>query len=241
MYLSNHGIWRLDIYGETDGTAMWESVDVMEKLMRGVSAELFGGNGRFQVIPCDHLADPGVSGVFLGLGRHFTCHTFNKRNAAFLDVYGLNNDDSVNRIWNFETESKSLQEFVSKYYPSRQMVLVEGSEGAPNGGRYGKHLYFKCQRMKLSEAIQVVEQLLVVLDMKKLIPLMVEVGPSEEFDLLQTITESHIACHVCGECMDVDIFSCRDFPSGPALGLFPEVREMREYRRGSLLDRTGVY
>ncbi len=51
----------------------------------------------YQVIPCEHLEDPGGKWDFLADSCHFTCHTFSNRDAAFADLYCTKFDKAINQ------------------------------------------------------------------------------------------------------------------------------------------------
>ena len=76
----------VDFYG-LDRIGGWTSTKVMRQMLMEIRKSVFTDRGMYQVIPCEHLEDPGVSGIFLADSCHFTCHTFSNRDAAFADFF----------------------------------------------------------------------------------------------------------------------------------------------------------
>ena len=101
-------------------------------------------------------------------------------------------------------------------------------------------LFLVAIRFPLIEAVNLMKRVLNFLDMKMLCPLNVDARSNDDYDILQAITESHIAFHTNKQKMDVDIFSCRSF-SSTVLDLFRNVYNIQTIQRGWLLGRNGVY
>ncbi len=53
----------VDFYG-LDGIGGWTSTKVMRQMLMEIRKSVFTDRGMYQVIPCEHLEDPGVSGFF---------------------------------------------------------------------------------------------------------------------------------------------------------------------------------
>lgn len=219
----------VDFYG-LDGIERWNSTAVMQQMLAEIHEKVFTNRGMYQVVPCEHLEDPGVSGIFLGDRCHFTCHTFSKRDAAFADLYCSGLDKAVNQ---------KVSSIIKKYYVCERLIY-NVADLVETEGRYGKHLVFTCDLMGLVDSVRLMKSVLNFLDMKTLCPLSVDARSDEDYDILQAITESHIAFHANEDKMDVDIFSCKSF-SNDVINLFKNTRNVQIIQRGWLLNKNGVY
>lgn len=219
----------VDFYG-LDRIGGWTSTKVMRQMLMEIRKSVFTDQGMYQVIPCEHLEDPGVSGIFLADSCHFTCHTFSNRDAAFADLYCTKFDKAINQ---------KVSSIIRKYYACERLVY-NVADVIESEGKYGKHLVFSCDPVSLIEAVNLMKRVLNFLDMKMLCPLNVDARSNDDYDILQAITESHIAFHTNKQKMDVDIFSCRSF-SSTVLDLFRNVYNIQTIQRGWLLGRNGVY
>ncbi len=186
-----------------------------------------------QIIAVNHFTYPnvakqneGLSLVILGDGKHFTCHTYPQRGIVFADL------------------CLPAGEVAHNFHAQLQVVFrAESFDDCMRNsrpGKYGKHVVMRfdcCWR--LSEALQIVENIRVTLEMSKLGDTLVR-AHAEDFDILQPIVESHIALHVdeTKRQMTLDIFSCRDFEEEIIRGTLQPVT-MQLVQRGVDFEKEG--
>lgn len=191
---SNHLFW--DGYNVSQTRA--EDVSVMLDLLTDVNEIVFGDAGETMIIPVFTTEKPindGVSGLILAEGGHFTCHTFSRRGVAFIDLYAA---------WCYDEDL--IEGLV---YQHLGPVYVQHCGESTREG-FGRHavLRIPAQTMEVSE--QLVENLVTGIGMTKLARSMTSAS-AEGCDVIQPITESHIALHNYAEGAMLDVFSCKDF------------------------------
>ena len=92
-----------------------------------------------------------------------------------------------------------------------------------NGGRFGKQLVLKLPKCLVVEAANIIHNVMMTIEMHPLCEVL-SYGRSQDYTILQPIMESHIAAHQNGDCMELDIFSCRTFSEEIIMQLLPEER-----------------
>lgn len=172
------------------------------------------------------IADTGISVVGIGLNSHVTCHSFDKRGTIFMDC-----------CLNTKYEHEDLiMKTVQQLEPQAK---VEFCHCEPtNEGHFGKHLVLRLPKCLVVEAANIVYDVMnAVYDVMNAIEMhplceILSYGSSQDYAILQPIMESHIAAHQCGECMELDIFSCRAFSEKKIMQLLPTAKVIARVERG---------
>lgn len=176
-------------------------IDKMSKLLGLIGDQYFVDSYQTRTIPSFQNANyklDGVSGVILGLGAHFTLHTFSNIGAFFMDYYGDCAAQAMKAL------PKLLQ---NEFEPMR----IDACENHRRSGNFGRHLVFERPPLELLEAFAMVEEIVATINMTPLGQAL-----SQKFygsySIIQPIAESHISVHqTCGQPARIDIFSCRYF------------------------------
>lgn len=191
----------------------------VQNVMEMINHYIFSDKGKITLLPYFNgkvKEDGGVSGIILGDGFHFTCHTFCYKNTVFIDYFGddKKKDDVSNIIFDsFKTDDFDM-----------------GSKDVQ--GNFGKHIIVRPKAISLSEAKGLVRLILKEIDMTPITDLIVSEKSKDYFDILQPIAESHISFHRQNEKMTVDAFSCKYFDVNKFLNLLGENKEYIEVNRG---------
>lgn len=165
------------------------------------------------------IADTGISVVGIGLNSHVTCHSFDKRGTIFMDC-------CLNTKYEHED---LLIKTVQQLEPQARMESC-CCEPADEG-RFGKHLVLQLPKCLVVEAAHIVHDVMSAIEMHPLCEIL-SYGSSQDYTILQPIMESHIAAHQCGECMELDIFSCRTFSEKKIMQLLPAAKVIARVERG---------
>lgn len=212
-----------DIYDPKDPKTMDDNA-IMHQILWTVTSQFRLKEYERRVIPCQSLPDPGVSGIILAQNFHFTCHTFSRRGAIYLDVFGVSNA---------KYEKKITQLIKEEFMPDR---IVSHSPECFAAGNFGRHLIFSLPPIDFTTAYHKVKEIVGAIDMHCLAPVMFLGSSRMDYDILQPIVESHIAIHTNRRRTKVDVFSCKYFDETRALALFSDFSDLHLIPRGSLND-----
>lgn len=170
-------------------------------LLNEINNSLFHGVGKIILIPYFNgkvKENGGVSGVVLGDGFHFTCHTFCFKNCFFVDFFGKKS------LWD------SVKKFVLKIFPTDDFDLCDNMNG--EHGNFGKHIIVNhANTLSFEAAKNKISEILFSIDMTPISGVIINYKDEKNFDLLQPIAESHISVHRCDDDMVIDVFSCKWF------------------------------
>lgn len=187
----------VDIYGILPDRA--DDAKLMSDFMRAVH-QLFPG--RKGILSANKVYDSsrpknnGVSGALVVPAAHVTFHTFSQRGVAFLDAFV---DDS--------TTMTKILELVQKHFQYQSHVICRDHLGEG----FGTHVVITTDRgIEIHRANKAITEIISAIGMTPLGSRLSE-HRSSNFDLLQMITESHIAIHRNSKGMTIDVFSCRPF------------------------------
>ncbi len=183
-----------------------------------IKKHIFNGKGIVRIIPYFNgkvEEDGGISGIILGEGFHFTCHTFCYKGTVFIDFFG--SDDKKAKI----------AEILQDYFATDDFDM--GSKDKE--GYFGKHIIVDAEPTSLQNAKLLVQEILDKIHMTPISQLIVRESSSENFDLLQPIAESHISFHRNENGMIVDAFSCKYFDKNEFLRIINE-NDCTEVQRG---------
>ncbi len=185
----------LDGYGASQSDA--ENIPKMCDLLQQVNAEAFRGIGKLRIIPVlgdEKPRNNGLSGIILAPGGHFTCHTFSHRGIYFADLYAP-------RSHHNDAESLLRKIFDAAYIRQCRADIGPG---------FGRHVVVKIPPQIPTTACWLIESIVSSIHMTRLCQRMVY-SQLDDVDILQPITESHIAIHNAGNQAVLDVFSCKDF------------------------------
>ena len=188
-------------------------------LLKEINKNVFEDKGKIQLLPYFNgkvKTDGGVSGIILGNGFHFTCHTFSYKNTVFVDYFGDN-----------EKKDKVL-EILLNYFDTDDYDL--GSKDKV--GNFGKHIIVRSSAISFSDAEKLVKTILKEIDMTPITDLIVNKTSEYSFDVLQPIAESHISIHRNGDEMVIDAFSCKYFDVLKFIDLIGKDLDYIEVNRG---------
>lgn len=197
-----------DIYNPVNPSSL-DSNESMTSILQGVVEQFQLQQYEQKLIPCQDLPDPGVSGVVLAPGFHFTCHTFSRRDVAYLDTFSVRD---------FADGSCMEKMVEAQFVP--ECIISHSSQGSALPGHFGRHLIFTMPPMPFEMACGKIEETVQKISMHHLAPVMT-LQHATGYDILQPIVESHIAAHAQGQSVEFDIFSCNYFDDRRALALFP--------------------
>lgn len=167
-------------------------------LLEEINKYIFRSKGIIKLIPYFDgkvKQDGGVSGVILGDGFHFTCHTFCYKNTVFVDYFGDN------------SEKERVYEILRTHFDTDDYDM--GSKDKI--GYFGKHIIVSPPAMSIEDAHKLINVILREIDMTPITELLVSETSQSSYDLLQPIAESHISFHRNNDDMVVDAFSCKYF------------------------------
>lgn len=192
VWLSSHIF--LDGYG-SDADAM-ENTSVMSVLLRRINEALFGNRGCIKIAPVFNDEKPrnnGISGMILARDEHFTCHTFSQRGVFFADVC---------------TASDRRESFIpllleESFHPDYTQLCERDL-----GPGFGRQVVMRLPSLLKNVANRLLDEILDAIQMTRLCRRM---SYCDGADLLQPITESHVALHCNEHSATLDVFSCKDF------------------------------
>lgn len=190
-WLRNHQF--MDGYG-ADRSVM-EDATTMSALLERVNRELFKGWGSTTIVPVFNTERPrnnGVSGIILGRGGHFTCHTFSERGVLFADAYSAT------------CQTTSIPDIVDHYFQPNYLQQCEQDLGPG----FGRHVILQIPSPPRSLEEVLIDHILEAIKMTRLCRKMFYWSG---LDLLQPITKSHIALHYGEHETMLNVFSCKDF------------------------------
>jgi S-adenosylmethionine/arginine decarboxylase-like enzyme len=205
--------------------AILANPEFVNYVLKLINKHVFCGKGHLTLIPYFDgkvKEDGGVSGIVLGDGFHFTCHTFSYQNTVFVDYFGDNDKKKL-------VETILLAVFNTNDYDM-------GSKDIK--GNFGKHIIIRPSILTLDEAKKMVELVLDKIVMTPINKLLICEKDSHNFDILQPIAESHISFHRKNDEMVVDAFSCKYFDVQKFLDLFNTDGEFIEVNRGLKYKKT---
>lgn len=193
--LSQHLL--LDCYGASCSDS--ESVRLMWGLLEAVNRTVFSAVGipsLITVLGNEKPVNNGLSGIILAPDGHFTCHTFSRRGVTFVDAYAAEEKYDCSKI----------PAIIEHYLPPKYSLRC--SEDLGKG--FGRHVILRIPPQPPAEALRLIDSIVDGIHMTRLAQRIVYVDPSGAgiSDILQPITESHIALHSDGT---LDVFSCKDF------------------------------
>jgi S-adenosylmethionine/arginine decarboxylase-like enzyme len=198
------------------------SEDWMLQLLTGLQNCLAIEIADYREILCVEqvpAADTGISVVGIGLSSHITCHSFDKRGAIFIDC-----------CLDTKYEHGDLITKIIRQLEPRARVESCYCD-LTNGGRFGKQLVLKLPKCLVVEAANIIHNVMMTIEMHPLCEVL-SYGRSQDYTILQPIMESHIAAHQNGDCMELDIFSCRTFSEEIIMQLLPEAKVIARVERG---------
>lgn len=192
--------FMVDFYGIRQDVAE-DSVRVFY-LLRAVNDELFDGRGTVTTIPVlDKTKKPennGISGILNAPGGHFTIHTFSCRSVAFVDLFKQSGLSKDNR--------RRLIQFV-KHSLGGTSIDVCQSSTLPS---FGTHCVLRLRDIPLALALPTISTIVERIGMRPLSECQI-LTQGADYDIIQPITESHIAAHRHGGNLYLDVFSCKPF------------------------------
>ncbi len=191
----------------------------IQKLLEEINKYIFRGKGKLKLIPYFNgkiKKDGGVSGIILGDGFHFTCHTFSYKNTVFVDYFG---DDK---------RKDDVQEILLDFFDTDDYDM--GSKDKK--GNFGKHIIVHPTIIQLDEAKELVKLILQKINMTPISELLINEQNESSYDVLQPLAESHISFHRKEEKMVVDAFSCKYFNPETLANILGENQEYIEVNRG---------
>ncbi len=208
-----------DLYCQ-DSQALLDNNSVMDWILTEVEKRAVVKEMRQTLVPCQHLPDPGVSGIILGTGFHFTCHTFSRTGMVYVDLYTSGEIDSdLPGILRCAFHPKRIVNNM----PTTQRTIM---------GKFGRHLAFTLPYVPFETMFEEMRRLLQVIDMHELAPIMTLQRDDGSYDILQPIVESHMAAHSDGKLVYIDVFSCKWFDDAQVLRLFNLATNIHVVPRG---------
>lgn len=193
--------------------------EAINSLLEEINKYIFSDKGKIELLPYFNgkvKTDGGVSGIILGDGFHFTCHTFSYKNTAFVDFFG--DDDKK------ETVSQILFDFFDTDDYDMGSKDVKGN--------FGKHIIVHPPTIALPDAKELIRVILKEIDMTPIMDLLVNQYGDNSYDLLQPIAESHISFHKNNDNMVVDAFSCKYFDVEKYLEIIGSPDQFIDVNRG---------
>lgn len=184
--------------------------NLLSDLLTRIIRELKPKAATCRTIPCQELPKPGVSGIILASGFHFTCHTFSADNMIYIDAFGLHSEDDRTNI---------IQSIMELYDICRMATHSPAFDFPSN---FGRHITFTVPYVPAETMIAKINQLVKDIDMHELCPMFTRLSDDGSYDILQPITESHIAAHAKADRVEVDVFSCNPFDDQEIFKIFPE-------------------
>ena len=184
-----------------------------------INKYVFNNKGKITMIPYFNgkiKSDGGISGIILGDGFHFTCHTFCYKNTVFIDFYG---DDS---------KKETVSEIIFDSFKTDNFDM--GSKDKK--GNFGKHIIISTKAISYADALKKVNQILKEIDMTPITNVIVNKNNEDKYDILQPIAESHISFHRNSDTTTVDAFSCKYFDVNKFLSLMGVNDRYIEVNRG---------
>lgn len=176
-------------------------IDKMSKLLGLIGDQYFVDSYQMRTIPSLQNANyklDGVSGVILGLGAHFTLHTFSNIGAFFMDYYGDCATQAMKAV---------PQQLQNVFEPLR----IDACESHRRSGNFGRHLVFERRPLEFSQAFALVKEIVTTINMTPLGQALSQQS-DDSYSIIQPIAESHISVHQSPEQPTrIDIFSCRYF------------------------------
>lgn len=191
----------------------------VSEVMNSINHYIFSDKGKITLLPYFNgkvKKDGGVSGVILGDGFHFTCHTFCYKNTVFIDYFG----DEEKKI--------DVLNIIFDYFKTDDYDM--GSKDIK--GNFGKHIIVRPKVLSFDDAQDMVKLILKEIDMTPITNLIINKKSNEYFDILQPIAESHISFHRKEKDMVVDAFSCKYFDVNKFMSLLKENDNYIEVNRG---------
>lgn len=197
--------WAIDFYGISTEAA--DDDDKIYQLLAWANRELFKSRGIIQMTPVHNTKKPqnnGISGIINAPFGHFTIHTFSQRKVAFVDLFEELDNETLRR-----NRRKMLISAMKQYLPYLRCDLRQ--EHCPRQG-FGDHVLLECGYNSLAHAIKVTQQIVSEIEMTPLAAQMITLQ-GENYDLIQPISESHIAFHAQPDTDRtlIDVFSCKPF------------------------------
>ena len=193
--------------------------ETINSLLETINKYIFQNKGKISLKPYFNgkvKKDGGVSGIILGDGFHFTCHTFSYKNTVFVDYFG--NDFSKEKV----------SQILFDFFDTDEFDM--GSKDVK--GNFGKHIIVHPPSIALPDAKNVIRVILKEINMTPIMELLVNQYGKDSFDLLQPIAESHISFHKKNNKMVVDTFSCKYFDVDKFLEIMGNPKEYIEVNRG---------
>ncbi len=163
--------------------------------------------------------DGGISGVLLGDGFHFTCHTFCYKKTLFIDCFGLNQSE------------KELLDFILEYFNTPKFDLCNNNHNKK--GCFGKHIVIENSiAIDYNSSIKLIDMIIKDIGMTPISDIQTNCRNQNVFDIIQPIAESHIAIHALPQKFVADIFSCKPFEENKFLSLFDFSENIYQIQRG---------
>jgi len=199
MHQSSHR-YAVDLYGMNEANA--EEISRVERLLQGIKSDILGYRGITQVIPVLSESvkpeDRGISGLIIAPMRHFTIHTFSWRGVTFIDLFS--------RSVSCSEVQESLRQTVRENLGDCAFVNCT-ADSRPG---FGTHRYLRLENLTYHNAMELTSAIVEVIGMHPLAECLSLVG-NAGYDILQPITESHIAIHSNNAGTWLDVFSCKPF------------------------------
>ena len=139
-------------------------------LLEEVNKYIFKDKGKIKLLPYFNgkvKKDGGVSGIILGDGFHFTCHTFCYKNTVFVDYFG--DDDKKEKV----------HEILLDYFDTDDYDM--GSKDVK--GNFGKHIIVRPPIVSLDDAKSLIKIILKEIDMRPITDLLVNESSQYAFDI----------------------------------------------------------
>lgn len=201
--------WMGDLYGVCVSDA--ENIVRIERILSAIRRNCFNDIGDAQITTIlGNTGKPqnnGISGVINAPFGHFTIHTFSQRQVAFVDLFMENAAGKGKEV------SDTLERYLSYSGGCDQRMEHEG-EG------FGEHVIIKTQYIPYRQAHRITTRMMEAIKMTRLNSRL-DRRSEDGYDIVQPITESHIAIHAQREKDQalIDVFSCKPFKWHDATGV----------------------
>ncbi len=198
--------WCLDLYGVDRRDA--ESEAKISKLLSVVNRVVFNDAGSIQLTPVLSNVNPqnkGISGVINAPFGHFAVRTFSRRGVAFIDLFS----ETLASCEKCMARNGLLLDALKQYLRYGGCYLRTENDGK---GSFGVHIVMQGSYITYRRAHKIIERIVTAIAATPLSQRMSR-RKTGNYDILQPVTESHIAVH--GQREEdrtfIDIFSCRPF------------------------------
>lgn len=194
--------------------------EIISKLLLDINTVFLNNEGEAVIIPCfgnKDLLDDGISGIILGDGFHFTCHTFSNKNTIFVDLF------STKKI-----DNESIIKILNKYFEVKKYDLCTNNKTT---GKFGKHIILKTDIIEYKNALNLIDKIIDDINMHPIHEKIFLISKNG-YDILRPIAESHVSIHCHkGDCI-LDVFSCNSFDEKKIIENLNNVYSIMSVERG---------